>query len=60
MSCGGTWHVGAAAFHRAGQFNYATLVTPLEHGQHRHCHSQSHTLYRHSTALKAWNPRKQH
>jgi hypothetical protein len=53
MSCGGTWHVGAAAFHRAGQFNYATLVTPLEHGQHRHCHSQSHTLYRHSTALKA-------
>jgi hypothetical protein len=38
---------------RAGQINYATLVTPLEHGQHRHCHSQSHTLYRHSTALTA-------
>ena len=50
---GGTWHVGAAAFHRARQFNYATLVTPLEHGQHPpNCHSQSHTLYRHSTAVR--------
>jgi len=38
-----------------------TRHSALEHGQHRHCHSQSHTLYRHSTAaLKAWNPRKQH